>query len=145
MKYNAKSQGIYIKEAPRETPTSIGTGERYHAPLRVAYNRIWPDLDRRKTDGNCLGMAVFSVKSNMGTEGLCTTLLVFGTIPRPARKIPSATKFERASAIENAMTDEESEKSRRRIAFGLRLKGGPKVVERSQQLIELPAGSSVLV
>lgn len=67
-------------KAPNENPSTIGVVERYHAPLREVYNWIGSDLDRTKTDSECLKMAVFSINSTFGPEGLCPILLVLGAI-----------------------------------------------------------------
>lgn len=93
MKDNVNAQEKTIKETPIEIPTRIGTVERYSSPLRVAYNRIRSDADRKNTDADCICMVVFAVNYTMGKEGLCPILLACVTIPRldRNRKIPSAT------------------------------------------------------
>lgn len=41
------------------------------------------------TDYECLKMEVYAANNRMGPEGLCPTLLVFGSLLCPARKEPS--------------------------------------------------------
>lgn len=139
------ANGIALEEAPIETPGAIGTVERYHAPLRLAFEKIRRDLGRDVADHECLRMAVFAVNSTIGPEGLCPILLVFGAIPRPARVGSSSSQIERAEAIDKATKEVEKEQARRRIAFGLRNPSGPKAKESSAILHELPAGSPILV
>lgn len=55
--------------------------ERYHGPLRCAFLKIRESLSRNTTDENCLQLAVNSLNDTVGPEGLCPTMLVFGTLP----------------------------------------------------------------
>ena len=138
--------GISLEEAPIENPGSIGIVERYHAPLRAAFQKIRQTLSKRDADDSeCLQMAVYSTNSTIGPEGLCPMLLVFGAIPRPARMTPSPSQLDRQKAIEEAKKEVEQEQSRRRIAFALRHPSNAKAKEQSAQLRDLPAGSPVLV
>lgn len=100
MRESAEAFGVRLDEAPIETPGVIGTVERYHATLRLAYERIRRDLDRQSSDKECLEIAVFAVSCTTGPEGLCPTLLVFGAIPRPALTSPAQTQMERARMID---------------------------------------------
>lgn len=145
MRENLAAEGVTLHEAPVENPGTIGTVERYHAPLRSAYNKIRMELSKETSDIECLRMAVFAVNSTMGPAGLCPILLVFGVIPRPARMNPSITQIERSKAIDNAMIEVEKEQVRQRIAFGIKTRGNPKGMESSEKLRQLPAGARVLV
>lgn len=51
MKINCKAAGFVLLEAPRETPGYIATVERYHAPLRLAFERITMEVGRETSDG----------------------------------------------------------------------------------------------
>ncbi len=64
-------------------------------------------------------MAVKAVNDTVGPEGLCPTLLVFGTIPRPAKMTPSETHIGRAEAMERAMKVVSTEQAKCRVALGL--------------------------
>lgn len=89
MRTNCGSQGIMLREAPIETPGTIGIAERYHTPLREAFDKIRTDLDKKTPDHVCLRMATYPVNFTVGPEGLCPTLLFFGAMPRPIRNRPS--------------------------------------------------------
>ena len=91
-------------------------------------------------------MSVKSVDDKMGPEGVCPALLVYRTIPRPARKIPSESQLTRARAIDRAMKLVKKEQAKRRTAFRLRkYNKSPKGKEHSQKLRSFPAGSDVRV
>lgn len=146
MKENLSAAGVTLDEAPVETPGAIGLVERYHSPLRKAYEKIRASLTREKaTDADCLRMAVFANNSTIGPEGLCPMMLVFGAVPRPARASPAPTQIERQTAIEQAKKEVVKEQAKRRLAFALRHPSGPKGKERSERLRKLPAGSPVLI
>lgn len=40
------AHGITMREAPIETPGAIGVAERYHAPLRISFNKISETMDK---------------------------------------------------------------------------------------------------
>ena len=139
------SEGIQLLEAPVESPSTMTHVERYHAPLRSAYLKIRSDLPRTESDADCLQMAVKSVNDTVGPEGLCPTLLVYGSIPRPARQTPADTQLARAHAMDKARDEVLKEMSKKKVAFGLRTSGLPVSNEQEQELIKLPAGSPVLI
>ena len=97
---SCEGAGIELLQAPVKAPFTKSQVERYHAPLRVAYLKIRESLERSKTDADCLQMAVKSVNDTVGPEGLCPTVLIFGSIPRPARNMPAETQISRARAID---------------------------------------------
>lgn len=138
-----ESSGVKLEEAPIENPGSIGTVERYHAPLRAAFNKLRADLDSSISDTDCLQAAVHAVNATVGPEGLCPILLVYGALPRPIRANSTQSQIDRARAIDAATKEVEKEQSRRRISFGLRHNGSPKANEDNNMLRELPAGSPV--
>ena len=139
---SASSQGIEIMEAPVESPNTMSHVERYHGPIRTAYERLEMELPSESKD-YLLQMAVYGVNSTMGPEGLCPTLCVFGAIPRPARALPAPDQVARAEAIDQTMKDVEKEHARRRLQFGLRYKG-PYGKER-EDLDQLTFGAQVRV
>lgn len=98
----AEAEGIKILEAPIESPSTMSHVERYHVPLRSAYNKIRESLDRSESNADCLQLAVKATIDTIGPEGLCPTLLVFGTLPRPAKAQPAATQLNRARAKDMA-------------------------------------------
>ena len=141
----AEVEGIRIIEAPVESPSTMSHVERYHAPLKLAYSKIRTSLGNNESDMDCLQLAVKAVNDTVGPEGLCPTLLVYGTLPRPARKIPSHTQLQRAKAKDEATKQILKEHAKRKIAFGLKHCRGPKGKEQSSELYKLPAGSPVYV
>ena len=78
--------------------------ERYHGPLRTAYKKLATELP---TENKCdlLQLAVSATNNTVGPEGLCPTLCVFGSIPRPARKSIAIDQLSRAKAIDNAIKE----------------------------------------
>lgn len=90
-------------------------------------------------------MAVFSVNSTMGPEGLVSMLLVFGALPRPARTTPAPNQLSRQGAIEEAKQATSQEQAKCRVAFALRHPSNPKAKEASERLHTLPDDSKVLV
>jgi len=101
-KASAEAEGITVLEAPIESPNTMSHVERYHAPLRTAFTKIRDELDRTETDNDCLQLAVKAVNDNIGPEGLCPTLLVYGTLPRPPRRSPADTQMQRARELDLA-------------------------------------------
>ena len=142
---DCEAEGIMVLPAPVESPSTMSHVERYHAPLRSAYTKIRESLPRSESDAECLQMAIKSVNDTIGPEGLCPSMLVFGSLPRPARNLPSDTQIARAHAIDKAMKEVRKEQAKRRVAFGLKTSGGPLGKESSESLRMLPAGSQVMV
>ena len=73
--------GSTPKLVPVEANHSIGKVERYHCPLRRAYEIVTeehPEL----SDADRLQMAVKAINDTVGPTGLIPTLLVFGAYPR---------------------------------------------------------------
>ena len=77
---NAKTMGSTTKCVPVEAHHSIGLVERYHAPLRRAYEIIVEELPNAAKH-LALQMAVKAVNDTAGPNGIVPTLLVFGTYP----------------------------------------------------------------
>lgn len=99
---------VCISDATIEYTGTLGMVERYHVPLRAAYQRIRDDLGKDHSNSDCRRMALFSVSSTMGLEGLCPLRLLSGAIPRPARGTPYPTQIKRASAIYVAISAPEN-------------------------------------
>lgn len=59
MRAKHEASGVGLKEEPIENPGSIDKIERYHAPLRAAYEKIRSDNDKQSTGSECLKMDVF--------------------------------------------------------------------------------------
>lgn len=76
--------GVRRDEAPIGTPAAIGRLERYHAPLKLAYKRIWTDTRSPTSDRNCLHLVVSAIQYTVGPEELCADLLVSDAVLQPA-------------------------------------------------------------
>lgn len=142
---NVEGAGVTLREAPMETPGAIGTVERYHALFRYAYEKIGKEMGRDFADKECLVMVVFAINYKVGTEGICTMLLVFRVIPRPTRNTPLEMKMMRTDMIDTTEKDITKTQAQMRVSLGLIQVSGPKTVEKSRNLRSLTAGSPVLV
>jgi hypothetical protein len=140
---NATAMAIKTKCAPVEAAQTIGSVERYHAPLRRAFSVISEEL--KGTGANktlILQMAVKSVNDTAGPDGLVPTLLVFGAYPRMTPLDPPApTITQRAMAIRKAMTEVSKLLAARQVNDALRERNGP----RTGAVHSLAIGSNVLV
>lgn len=144
MKEDFEAFGAHPDEAPIETPGAIGTVERYHAPLRLAYKGIRADSGRGRSEQVCLKLAVFAVNCMIGPEGLRPALLVIAAIPRPTRTSPAPSQLERAKRIGRIMNKVAKEQARRKIVSGLKYEEGRKGKKHSATLRKLLSGSPVL-
>jgi hypothetical protein len=70
-----------------------------------------------------LQSAVKVVNDQLGLEGLTPSLLVYGSIPRPARNIPADTQLQRARAVENARNDVENAHAHSKVIYALKYRG----------------------
>jgi hypothetical protein len=139
---SASAESIRVLEAPVEHPASMSHVERYHGPLRVAFARIRSELTA-SADEEILQFAVKCVNDTVGPEGLTPTLLVYGSMPRPARNIPAETQLQRARAIDKARRDVEAEHAKRKVSFALKYRG--PVGRERLDLQSLPYGAKVSV
>ncbi|KAI1002682.1 hypothetical protein K3495_g5517 [Podosphaera aphanis] len=137
---NASLLAINTKCAPVESANTMGIVERYHHPLRRAYQIIKIELEgSNKT--LALQMAVKAINDTAGPDGIIPTLLVFGAYPRMSEidpPAPSVTK--RATAIRKAMEEVAKLSSARQVNDALRTTNGPRT-----DIGALPIGSNVLV
>jgi hypothetical protein len=97
--------GTNTKRVPVEAHNSISIVERYHSPIRHAYQIITteiPDIDRDMA----LQMAFKAINDTAGPNGLVPTLLVFGVYPRMVElDAPSPSVTQRSNAIKKAMAE----------------------------------------
>lgn len=139
---SCSADGITVLEAPIECPTTMSHVERYHGPLRVAYARIRAE-DPKTSQENALQLAVKCVNDTMGPEGLVPTLLVFGSLPRPARNVPADTQLRRARIVEKTCQELKKVVAQQKVSVGLKYKG-PFGGER-EDLKSMRPGAKVLV
>ncbi|KAF4471164.1 Ribonuclease H [Fusarium albosuccineum] len=141
----AKLAGITINQIPVEAHWSIGKVERYHGPLRRAYEIIRSETKKAETSQEaCLQMAVKAINDTSGPDGLVPTLLVFGAYPRISKDSPpTASQQQRAAAAAKAMTEVRKLRAAKEVREALNTRNGQ---DTSATLPEsLPLGSEVLV
>jgi hypothetical protein len=133
--------GTDVKETPTEAHNSIGLVERYHVPLRRAFDIIAKEMPQLEKEAR-LQMAVKAVNDTAGPDGLTPTLLVFGAFPRLSREDrPTASNIQRAATIRHAMAEVRRCHAARKVADALRTRNGPEV----SATLSLPLNSDVLV
>ena len=98
--------GITCKQIPVEAHWSIGKVERYHQPLRRAFEILHAEVGRFTGIEAVLQMAVKAVNDTAGPHGLVPTLLVFGAYPRVTTESPpSPSTLKRGEAIHKAIKE----------------------------------------
>ncbi|KAF1944442.1 hypothetical protein EJ02DRAFT_452307, partial [Clathrospora elynae] len=138
----AKIMGITCKQVPMEAHWSIGKTERYHAPLRRAWDILHAELAGTMPDEAILQMAVKAVNDTAGPDGLVPTLLVFGAYPRMTTESPpSPSMVKRSEAIQKATKALRKLTAERQIADALNTCNGPATADT----LALPLQSEVLV
>jgi hypothetical protein len=136
---NARAISIEVREVPVEAHHSIGKVERYHVPIRRAFNILKEELPDASTEG-ILQMAVKAVNDTAGPNGLVPTLLVFGAYPRMTREAPPSPSItQRAEAIQKAMKELRHLQAKRQVTEGLGMRNGPTPIST------LPLQSQVIV
>lgn len=139
---NSEMLRIQTKGVPIESPNSMSFVERYHVPVRRAYNIInaeAPDTDPEQA----LQMAVKSVNDSAGPDGLVPTLLVYGALPRlglPSDP-PTPSSFKRAVAVRKATQEISKHFARRQVSAAVRTRNGPD----TSDIHSAPIDSHVLV
>ena len=139
---NTRFMNIRTKPIPVESPNSMSFVERYHTPLKRAFEIIrieLPDL----SDEEILQYAVKSLNDSVGPEGLVPTLLVYGALPRlgfPTDK-PAKGIYERAVAVKKASDEMSKYFAKRQYRDAMKNRNGPDVSE----IHKAPIGSNVLV
>jgi hypothetical protein len=142
---HARSMAVQTKEVPVEAHNSVGKVERYHAPLRRAYEIIRDELelsnkysDREMT----LQMAVKAVNDTAGPDGIVPTLLVFGAYPRMTdMDPPSPSIIQRAQAIRAATKEIRRLYAERQVNDALAMRNGPN----TKPTLDLPIDSDVRI
>lgn len=138
---HAKTLAIDVKEVPVEAHNSVGKVERYHAPLRRAFDIISIEL-RDASEDLVLQMAVKAINDSAGPDGLVPTLLVFGAYPRMTEDSPPSPSItQRAEAVRKAMKEVQRLYAARRVKDALGMRNGPNVLP----ILTLPIQSDVRV
>lgn len=137
----ARSMAISIKEVPIEAHNSIGKIERYHAPLRRAYEIIRNESPLSPPEV-ALQAAVKAVNDTAGPDGIVPTLLVFGAYPRITDdSAPSPALTQRAEAVRKATKEIRRLYAERQVADALATRNGPQTLST----LDLPISSLVRV
>ena len=141
-KQYAKGLYIRVQEMPVEAHNSIGKAERYHGPLRRAFQIIDAELGNALTNDQKLQMAVKAINDTAGPDGLVPTLLVFGAYPRMTDDSPpSFSVVQRAEAIRKATSEARRALAKRQVRNALSARNGPDTTP----LHTLPLQSKVRV
>jgi hypothetical protein len=124
-----------------EAHNSISLVERYHAPLRRAYNILLKELPNLLREER-LQIAIKAVNNTASPDSIVPTLLVFRAFPRMSQwDAPAASIAARAEAVRNAMAAVRECHAARQITDALRMRNGPQ----TSYLAGLPINSDVLV
>jgi hypothetical protein len=134
---NARILAIEVEEVPIEAYNSISKIERYHGPLRRAFEIITANLGISLAPEYVLQMAVKAVNDTAGHDGLVPILLVFGTYPRLSPSSPSLPLLiVRANAMRKAMAEIRKLKAKRQVTNALFQRNGPSVAKVKQLLLQ---------
>ena len=121
----AAAHGIELQKSGVESHNSLGTGERYHQPLRRVFSVLRarrPNLDPEVL----LRYAIKGINDTMGPEGLVPSLLVFGVVPSfPTVHAELPAQKERLAALDAARKEMETVTSELRVQQALRSKLPP--------------------
>ncbi|KAI0999169.1 hypothetical protein K3495_g9027 [Podosphaera aphanis] len=143
-KESAKLMGITCVQAPVESHNSIGKVERYHAPLRRAFEIITNELGITVSRDVRLQMAVKACNDTVGPDGLVPTLLVYGAFPRMTHDSPPSQKMvQRAAAVNKAMTELRNLMAKRKVNDALNTRNGPNTTATLPAALAI--GEEVLV
>ncbi|RDI84343.1 hypothetical protein Vi05172_g5622 [Venturia inaequalis] len=138
----AKILGVSCEEMPVEAHHALGKVERYHGPLRRAYDIISSEIGSRTSKETILQMAVKAVNDTARPDGIVPTLLVFGAYPRINQDSPPSQEItERAEAVRTAMKELRKIFARRDVSRVINSRVGPIL----SHILSLPIGSKVMV
>ncbi|EED22562.1 conserved hypothetical protein [Talaromyces stipitatus ATCC 10500] len=141
-KVEAMMMGIRCHQMPVEAHSGIGKVERYHAPLRRAFNIISAEMGSTVSKDVVLQMAVKAINDTAGPDGIVPTVLVFGAYPRlTLDSPPSALTIRRAQAMKKAMAELRKAVAERKVNDALNTRNGPIITET----LNLPPGADVKV
>ena len=138
----AKAMVVTCKQIPVEAHWSIGKVERYHRPLRSAYEILHAEVGRFASDDTVLQMAVKAVNDTAKPDGLVPTLLVFGAYSRiTTYSPPSPSTIKWGEAIHKAIRELRRIAAERQVNDALNTRNGPKTAE----ILSQPLQSEVVV
>jgi hypothetical protein len=116
---NCAALGINLRHTATESHNCLGTGERFHGPLRKIIGKL--KLDHPLVlDAVRLAMAVHAMNITAGPEGIVPSLLVFGKLPKvPHVDSVPPNKADRLVEMHAARAAYEQILAQRRIAAAL--------------------------
>jgi hypothetical protein len=130
---NARILAIEVEKILVKVYYLIDKVERYHSPIRRAFEIIIANLSNDITSDNALQMAVKVVNGTTGPNGLVLTLLMFETYPRLSSSLPLFPSITaRAAAVRKAIAEVRKLKAERQVAEALATHNGPNVAELAQ-------------
>jgi len=144
---SASTMTIQTRCVPVEAHNAIGMVERYHKPLRRAYNIIATELKGTGIGKDMiLQMAVKAINDTAGPSGITPTLLVFGTYPKLSKTdAPAVDVQTRAAAIQKAMGEIQELYAKRQVTEALRQRNGPDTIPLHLHFQDSTAEKLVLV
>ncbi|KAI9035080.1 uncharacterized protein KD926_004645 [Aspergillus affinis] len=134
---------IEVKKIPVEAHNSVGKVERYHVPLRRAYEILREELKDEKIDREMiLQMAVKAINDSAGPNGIVPTLLVFGAYPRMTEiDLPLPSVVKRAETIRTATREVRRLHAEHQVKDALAMRNSPSTITT----LNLPLQSDVRV
>jgi hypothetical protein len=137
----ASTVGTKVKIVPVEAHNSVEIVERYHGPVRRAYQIITAEVRDIGKD-IALQMAFKAINDSAGPDGLISTPLVYGAYPRISEfDAPSPTVALCATAIKKAMAEIQRLRAKHQVADALNTRNGPN----TDGIHDLELNSLVLV
>ncbi|KAM4058734.1 cwf18 domain containing protein [Hirsutella rhossiliensis] len=116
---------------------AVGKVEKYHVPVRRAYDILKAELKDTVSPDQVLQMAFKAVNDTAGPDGLVPTLLVFGALPRMTMDSPpTPSAMARAKALRKI-------NAQRKVQTALNTRNGPDTALRLP--LSLALGSEVRV
>jgi hypothetical protein len=132
--------GVTCKQVPTEAHWSVSKTERYHAPLRRAWDILYAELASTMSHEAILQIAVKAVNDTTGPDRLVLTLLVFRAYPRMTTDSPlSPSMVKRSEAIQKATKALRKLTAERQVADALNTRNGPATTDT----LALPLQSEV--
>jgi hypothetical protein len=122
--------GIQYHQMSIKAHSAIGKIERYHAPLRRAYNIISAELGASVDRDVILQIAIKAINNTISPDRIVSTVLVFGAYPRMTIDSPlSALTTRRAKAIRKAMINLRRAVVERQVNNALNTRNSPTITE----------------
>lgn len=129
-KDNCDRISIKFRHTGTESHNSLGSGDTYHAMIRVIYNKVSMDYSSSSPQIR-LAMIIMAMNDNSGPQGLVPSLLVFGMIPRfISDKTDLPNCKQRMEIMKTARKEYEQIIGERRVQNALNKKVPPAVYFR---------------